>query len=164
MVDRTRGVSRAPGRGTVMGGRGRGVPVARMVSAGVTAANRSSVGKLGLGGVIKWENFRVYCGDSAGDEVIPTTSKWLSGAQVPGYLVHVEIVGCHSAQFELQTAMGIEGPWKQVAAYTGITASTVLVSSEGDGALLAGLLRWKLTGTAANWKACFRVGAIPKTK
>lgn len=142
----------------------------RFTTGSLSSAGTGGIGHIGqvAAGIpkqlIKWEHFGVFAGDSDGDEVIPTTSKWLSGAQVPGYLVHVEIVGCHSAQFELQTAMGIEGPWKQVAAYTGITASTVLVSSEGDGALLAGLLRWKLTGTAANWKACFRLGAIPKTK
>jgi len=75
----------------------------------------------------------------------------------------VDFVGCHSAQLELETSMGVEGPWKQVAAYTAITSTNLLVSSEGDDALLAGILRWILSGTAANWKACFRLGAIPKT-
>jgi hypothetical protein len=76
----------------------------------------------------------------------------------------VGILGNTNGKLVFQTSMGEEGPWKDIATYTAITATTVLVSSEGDDALLAGMLRYKLTGTAANWKICFRLQATPTTR
>jgi hypothetical protein len=114
--------------------------------------------------ITKWEELKVLAAAATADEVIQMRSKWLDGSRVPGYLVFVEILGNSNGKLSLQTSMGEEGPWKEVAAYTGTTATTVLVSSEGDAALLAGMLRWKMTGTAADWKVCFRLQATPTTR
>ena len=114
--------------------------------------------------ITKWEELKVLAAAATADEIIQMRTKWLDGSRVPGYLVFVEVLGLSNGKLSLQTSMGEEGPWKEVAAYTGITATTVLASSEGDDALLAGMLRWKMTGTAANWKVCFRLQATPTTR
>ena len=114
--------------------------------------------------ITKLEELRVVAAAGASDEVIQRRTRWLDGSRVPGYLMFVEILGNTNGKLVLQTSMGEEGPWKDVATYTAITATTVFVSSEGDDALLAGMLRYKLTGTAANWKVCFRLQATPMTR
>jgi hypothetical protein len=114
--------------------------------------------------VTKVQDLGVVAAAAAADEVIQARTRWLDGSRVPGYLMFVEILGNTNGKLVLQTSMGEEGPWKDIATYTAITATTVLVSSEGDDALLAGMLRYKLTGTGANWKICFRLQATPTTR
>lgn len=97
-------------------------------------------------------------------DVIMPAHRWLDGSMVDAYRMDVRITDLGSTvALLLESSPVQEGPWTTVASYTGATATTLLVSSEGGSAKFSRFLRWRLdTSSAGAWNICFMLRATPE--
>ena len=85
----------------------------------------------------------------------------------PKYHMQIEVTECTSATYPsvypsiyIESSPTAEGPWDTVKAFTAVTNTMIVISSEGGENRFTGLVRWRVSGTAP-WAVCFQFHAMP---
>lgn len=121
------------------------------------------VGDLGSQrGVIAFEDFvTIEAAGSGTKEAIQPSYKWIRGCNFPTYHMQVEITErSANATIYIESSTTAEGPWDTVKAFTAVTNTMIVISSEGGENKFNGLVRWRVSGTAP-WQVCFQFHAMP---
>jgi len=91
------------------------------------------------------------------DDIIQPCPSYLDGINETTYHFKVDLTYLSNATLVLESAPSREGTWTTCQAFTGVTSSTIVLSSEGGGLGFSRYIRWRVDGHATNpWEVCFQ--------
>ena len=121
-------------------------------------------GQSGVVPMIKFQPGIAFEGRSAtAGQIIQPTSGWLDGDSADSYRMDVKILSMSATlSLVIESAPAPEGPWTAATSFTTVTATNIVLSSEGGAQNFSRFVRWRvdLTGAGA-WNVCFQLLATP---
>jgi len=105
---------------------------------------------------------RAYAGDVSGVEIYSEFDEIVDTAGFDSVRVHTTIHAATSIAFQLQTAVGLDGRWRDVLTTAKTASGDTYDELECDPNAQLRLdryLRWKVTSMGVNWVICFCVRA-----
>lgn len=89
--------------------------------------------------------------------VLQPCRHYLDGLSEAFLSTQIEVTHITNVTLVIESATNREGPWSQSAAVTGVTDTTLVLSSEGGPSNFSRYVRWRLASSGSAWEVAFQL-------